>query len=494
MIGDSGETPNPLNPSPNMGGGADSIPLDANPSDPVQPVQQPVEQSVEPVQPVITEPAVQPTQPVQPVQSVRPVVQGRPVVRRLVQTPVQNDPIVEATETIEDFRTLEEVTPVQGPAPHPMPEPVSRPAKKASGTESPKKKKKTGLFIAMVACLFVAVGCAVAAILIFANIGKVDPVKAAVNKLVNGPIPSYVIANGSIDITVNDEDSAVSKLKIDLDSAIIVNSMMNSTTATLTATLDEIGDITAKLTEVYAANGDVYIRVDGILDALENIQTALTPESIDADQTADLQNAMLTSLSSIAETIDGGWIHLSADELSSTLDSTEVSGDTQCLVSLASDLRQNRNMLAKAYNDNPFISSTGTASPIVSQNNPIYQLAFDNTKMGDFINAINTTGIIEDLNKCIQSEGDISDINTSLEELTTKLDSLPAMYIEVDENYDITRFYTAISTDALGAVVDLSFTYPQDINIIEPDEYTDLADLLQQIFAADETQTTDEGL
>ena len=133
MNENSGGTPNPLNPSP----------LDANPSEPIEEVhQEPVQEkpvSVNPVEPV---PAPEPTP--EPI----PEPELKPLTEELVQESVMVNSL----------------------------DPEGRPMEKAAETTAVEpKKKKTSLIVGLVICLFIAVGCGVAAILMMMNTAK-DPV------------------------------------------------------------------------------------------------------------------------------------------------------------------------------------------------------------------------------------------------------------------------------------------------------------------------------
>ena len=110
-------------------------------------------------------------------------------------------------------------------------DPTNRPMEKASVITQPPKRnrKKTGLIIGMVVSLFIAVGCGVAAVLIFMNNGnKEDPVAMAMSRVVNGEAPKNVGIDGTINIEVEDQTSSISDLEISLKGEMNAVSMMNS--------------------------------------------------------------------------------------------------------------------------------------------------------------------------------------------------------------------------------------------------------------------------
>ena len=86
--------------------------------------------------------------------------------------------------------------------------------------------------------------------------------------IMSGDTPSNVVVDGTIDVSIGDS-SPVSKIKIALDSEIITSSAVNNSTAKVTATITGIGDLSFEFDEVYAGNGDLYFKIDGVMDALQ---------------------------------------------------------------------------------------------------------------------------------------------------------------------------------------------------------------------------------
>ena len=67
------------------------------------------------------------------------------------------------------------------------------------------------------------------------------------------------------------------------------------------------------------------------------------------------------------------------------------------------------------------------------------------------------------------------------EKLGDFLKALPDVYLEIDENYDITRLYFEASPDfaEIEAKADFDFTSPAEINIAEPTEYKEFMEIQQ---------------
>ena len=446
MNENSGETPNPLNPNPGVGNGSRPGTLDANPAGPAMPAAGPTNVAS-----------------------------------------VQAAPAMEAVE--------------------PLP------------TE---KKKKTGLIVGIIIALFLAIGCGVAAALMVMKPGTGDPVAAAFNKIMSGQAPANVIANGTINVAINNDESPVTNLKLDLDAGVMTNSLINSSAATLTATLKNVGDVTVKLSEMRATDNEIYLKVDGLVDAvtksgllqlLLNTSTQNTINDVvdcdteygcavedeeaileddeeedleeevvlDAEEDTSLISQYTTYLSGVLEIVDGEWIKISMDDIEE-LTEGNASEATECLTNLANDISQNRNVLAEMYNKNAFIGSASGEVTVAKKNDPIYQVAFDQEKLAGFIADLDGSEIMANLNKCQSKNGEGTlSLSDNQEEIIEDLSKLPAIYVEVNGNNDITRLYSTLSSDDFSATVDLGFSYPASINVAEPGEYTGIKDIIQQI-------------
>ena len=469
-----GETPNPLNPNPEENPGASDIALDANPSEPIE--------SVNTVQ------------------------------------PEQVDPLMQATDGITD---------------QPSSDPMSRPMEKAPVAEpvTPPKKKKTGLIIGIVAAVLVAVGCGVVAAIML--MGQGDPVSKAVLKLAEGKAPTNVAVNGTIDVTPTDKDSVLTNLKIDLKSDATTNSMINHTTANITASLDQMGKIEIEAEEVYAESGDLYIKIDGLADAINNLSAGTQQNYMVTDCISDEDAAtnclseemmvdttteesgldMFDAFSGIVEIIDGEWLRVSVDQLKAVTDSMDSNNSLSCLTDVAQEAKNSSNSIAELYRKYPFIGSTTEGVTVASKNSPVYRVMFDREKFTSYSDALKDSTIVK---KAISCLGD--DNVTINESAVDELDKLPNIYVEVDKDNNFSRVYfeTALKstsnaicecddykecdcedendteeTVVANMKVDLGLTYPSSINVAEPTEYQDFVTVLQQIMMSS-YGTTDE--
>ena len=149
--------------------------------------------------------------------------------------------------------------------------PEDRPMEKAAPAEAaPVKKKKTGLIAGIIAAVVVLILGGVAAAIAIIIMNQTDPVTAAMKKIMDGKAPTNVAIDGDINITLNNEFSPVSNIKIALNSKIISSSAINNSVANVTATIRNVGDFNIEFDEVYAGNGDLYFKIDGATSALED--------------------------------------------------------------------------------------------------------------------------------------------------------------------------------------------------------------------------------
>ena len=431
-----GETSNPLNPNNN--------PLDANPAEST-----PLEKVVEEVQTASAAPA------------------GDPMARPMEQAPA--------------------VAPVQP------------------------KKKKTGLIVGIIIAAVVLIGGGIAAALILMNLNRGDAVSKAIEKLASGNVPANVKMDGTFTLVPNDEDSLISNVKIDLDMQASTSSLMNSATATLTANFTNGGSFEFDLDEVYAANGDLYFKISGLTNALEDYTTSLQGSLledeyadtnygedltviVDCEETGDCEPVdttgddaisleSLTEILSLIEAVDGEWLRISTDDLSTIGGLTTTDSDTSCLVNLMGDAKSYNNSIAEMYGKNPFITSTTEGVTLASKSGePVYKVVIDEEKFSTFINDFQDSTLAENLLSCMGYEG----MKVDTDDLAEEISEWPTFYVEVDKDYNFTRLYfVADSTDGSTTLTtDLSFTYPENINVAEPAEYTDFSVMLQRILTS----------
>lgn len=479
-----GETPNPLNPTPAAGPAPNPMPS-AAPS----PAPNPDPSPVAPTPIANSTPGATPT-----------------------QTPAQ--PIAPVTNTIK----------VDSLAPE------DRPMEKAAPAEAaPVKKKKTGLIAGIVAAVVVLILGGVAAAIVIIMMNQTDPVTAAMKKIMDGKAPTNVAIDGDINITLNNEFSPVSNIKIALNSKIISSSAINNSVANVTATIRNVGDFNIEFDEVYAGNGDLYFKIDGATSALEdsgilyllNLSNQM-PGQIDCGEDAvcqtteiqaltcaDGENCNLTeiddtklnvldggqnvldantiayfaSLAGVIKVVDGEWLKVSVDELNMLSGGITANSNISCITNLVSDINTNSNSAIELYSKYPFISSTNKDVSLASKNHPVYQVSVNSEKFANFVNSIQNSEMTANLYSCL---GWTNNVSVSEDDVAKMVDVMPKIYAEVDGDNNFTRLYlTSNLNNGEGTMtIDLGFSYPTNVNVPEPEEYKNFSDVIQEIMSS----------
>ncbi|MBR3138034.1 hypothetical protein IKG41_01665 [Candidatus Saccharibacteria bacterium] len=368
--------------------------------------------------------------------------------------------------------------PVAESVPNQTINPIERPMKQAEQSAPVKPKKKIWPIVAIIICLFLAVGCGVTAVLLSLNANKSNAVTAAIAKLINGEAPANVAVNGDITIDINNQESPVKSVAINLKSEVIPSSLINSSVANITFTTQSGTDMAFELNEVYASNSDIYFKINNntdntVIDCDSETEEECTTEN------SDTTSAEQAAVFAIVDAIDDEWLKISTNEITETVNSTIPSNSINCLADLANNLKTNNNSIAKAYNDNQFIISTTENIPVTSKRYPVYLITFDKEKLGNFLNATNEASIVEDLSSCLDQEVSINSDN-----ILDNLKKLPKVYTEIDNDNNFARIFTTSEIgEEASVIIDLSFDYPTNVNVSEPTEYRNFSDVIQEIFS-----------
>lgn len=388
----------------------------------------------------VPSPEPAPTQPTQPVQ------------------PVQTTDVVAETVEVESLdpngRSMEKAAPVAAPA-----------------------KKKTGLIVGIIICAVALIGGIVAAVLIMMNMNKGDAVAQAMQKIMSGSAPTNVTIDGDINILVNAEGSPIKRINVDLDSDIITGSMINTSSAVLTFTTYNDKDYSVEFDEVYAANGDLYFKIDGATAVLED------SEFLGLISDGEMADAYSSNIIDVFEVVDGVWLRISTDEMKAIGGSFVPSeSPISCVTDLVTNVNKNSNATTELYNKYPFVTSTTENVIIPSKQGPVYQINLDSKNFVNFANSSINSDVMNNLYSCLGYENNVGISEEEVENLVTKL---PKIYVEVNGNNDFTRLYleSDVNDGVATATIDLGFNYPANVNVSEPVEYTDFSKVISQILS-----------
>ena len=504
-----GETPNPLNnnsePMPS------EEPLDANPSEPLQDVNEP-EEIIESVSVSKTESDTEKPE----------------AVKIAVEEHTENQVSDPTPERVEIKEEQIEVS-TEAPAPETNTtveslDPTGRTMEKPSDAlnETAPRKSKKGVIFAILGCIFLlgAIAAIVAAMMLTQK--KTDPVFAAMQKIMSGNAPKNIAIDGDINILINNSSSPVKRINVDLDSDTVVGSMINTSSAVLTITDQSNNDYSAKFEEIYVSNDDLYFKISGASELLQDefFLNLFTPTSSTTNCVADesgmtncnvevtdcvnddgtdcivvdgqaisssnynaTSNTMTKMLVGLVEAADGKWIRISSDVLKQAGGAyVDTGSNISCITNLVSDVNKNSNSAIEIYNKYPFINSTDKNVIISKKQNPIFQVSVDSKNFTEYLNAIQNTELARSLNDCM---GWSNNAAVTESDVSAIVQQMPNIYAEVDSDNNFTRLYleSDINNGVATATIDLGFSYPTNVNVSEPVEYTNYEDLIQSLFS-----------
>lgn len=394
-------------------------------------------------------------------------------------------------------------------------DPTGRPMEQAvNAADLPVKKKKTGLVFGIIGGILVLAGIAAAIVAVVLMMNKPDPVTMAIQRIMSGEAPNNVAIDGNIDILPNNTESPIKRINIDLDSDIVVGSMINTSSAVLTFTNQNDQDFSVKFEEVYAAEGDLFFKIEGAMAALEdsgilaafnasNVQTTncvedesgatnCIPSDCNAEDEQDcasevvveagtMDPAITNTVLSVVEAADGVYLRVAAQDLDSASQTALRDTPASCITDLISDINKDSKSAADLYSKYPFIKASDKNAIISSKQNTVYSVSVDSKNLTDYINNIRNAQIRNDIYTCLGLQ---DNVGVTEADITDVIKKIPAFYAEVNSDYNFTRLYfeSVIGDDLATATVDLGISYPANVTVTEPVEYTDFSDMVQTIF------------
>ena len=407
------------------------------------------------------------------------------------------------------------------------------------------RRSKKGLIFALFGCFFLLASIVAVVAAVMLTKPKLNPVDAAMQKIMSGETPKNVAIDGDIDIFINDDISPIKRINVDLDSDTVVGSMINTSSAVLNLTDRYDNDYSMEFSEVYAAQGDLFFKVNGLADLMQNenflylmtrptytvesTSNCVTDENglttcgdlatncvnanesncvttIEESPEARIKTSITESLDEktiqAIEAVDGVWIKISLDELSSA--ENAYFGDTSnisCITNLVSGINKNSNSALGVYEKNPFIVSSDKNVVLSSKNYPVYQIGIDSEQFVNYLNAIQNTDLAQSVNNCLGWQNNVAVTKSDADRIIA---TMPTMYAEIDNENNFSRLYLessieeevdcdcaddevcdsdCVSSQAapVTTIIDLNFNYPKNVNVSEPIDYTDYKDVIQNI-------------
>lgn len=351
----------------------------------------------------------------------------------------------------------------------------SRPMVQAPTPDVPKKQtKKLGLLIGGIVGAVALIGIIVAVILVTAKL-KANAFDMALQKLSSWDNGKNIELDGNIDITFPGSMAGISGFSLDINSKTPKLSDANDTTIKTNIRLTGGETISPGLEGIIIGNRKIYFKFNGLADIFAKL-TGHPYESLPKD------NPVIQ----LIDKTDNQWLLMTQEYIEDSLGSQNMASGIAnqkpliCTSSLFFDFGKNSNGLVELYKKHPFLGSTQQGISIASKKNPLYKIVLDEPSFLAFFEDFGDTEPAKNFAQCMGVKSLALDAEDK-EELSDFLKALPDVYLEIDENYDITRLYFEASPDFVGveAKADFDFTSPAEINIAEPTEYKEFIEIQQ---------------
>ena len=366
-------------------------------------------------------------------------------------------------------------------APAPAAEAPAPVSEEPAGTVvEPVKKKKTGLIILIVILVLAIIGGAVAAILILNPFGNgngggngggdKDAVSKAIVKLLSSTEgPKKLGTKGTVEVTAGSASIPFKTIDATIDAGYDVETGKSSGDVTLGVALSSTDEISVKVSEML---------VDKKLYLKATTDKEVDTTDIDEDDETAQYSLMIASFINM---LGGKWISMSLTDATSGLPSGSTNDTAQCLIEAMKDTSGTKIDLGGIYQNNKFITSSTDSLKISKKNDPLYKLGVDSEKAASFVNAVANELGSSDAAKCIDTT---SSEEVTAEQISEIVKELPAVYVEVNNDYDFTRFYTnyTASDESLGIKVDLTLNYNPTVEATAPSDSIKLEDLFRSMY------------
>lgn len=354
----------------------------------------------------------------------------------------------------------------------------------------PKNRRKIRLIVAGVVALLVALGCGIAAALMFLNPEKADAVNSALYKIANGDASPMVVANGTVTVMSNGGDFPINDMTLSIEAGVDTITGVNSLSANMTASSPEEGErISFTLDQIRTLNGDFYLKTE---------KAAESSDVPDFMETIFMSNEELASGGTILDKTlsgtSGEWVKIDKETAAALGNAVRESWQGESLECLANFTEKlDFKSIADIYGRNRFIVATSEDLTMASRKDPIYKLSLDNERLIGFLDSVQDLNATRDLVKCMGYGGGRFDSKKLVEQIENDSTLLPEVYVEVDNNLDFTRLYVNYNIHPeLSITIDFSFSYPTKMEVTEPNEYQDLSPVILESLGGQNEQEDPE--
>ncbi len=334
----------------------------------------------------------------------------------------------------------------------PAAEPVSEPTKiEPVAPAAPKKKGKAGIIIGIILGL-VAIGCGVAAILIFFVFNKGgDQITDAMTKLLNGDNRNIAISG-----SYTADESTSMPISFDYNAQIDTVAKAGIVNVNISGNLGGM-DLNSTVEARLPGDDKAYLKIGGIKSIFTKAlnQSGANCEGSACDAYLEMMissmktaNPQFGIFASLIE-LDDKWIMFDNATISSMF--TLPTGMK------LDDISSHKNEVVDTYKKYPFLKSSTNDLKIAKKSNTLYRVEFDYDKLASFTNEL--------------ASKNGSSSNVTADSLKQSMEKAGDVYVEIDGSNNFTRFYAG------GQDFDIS--YPSSVNVVAPSDYTTSETLIE---------------
>ncbi len=478
-----------------------------------------------------------------------PLIPGAPAVKPVTSNVTSQAPTTNISTPATSPTTL---APNADPN-SPILDPTGRPMEQVQVDAAAPKKKKTGLIVGIVIAAVLLLGGIITIAVVLANMNG-DPVTLAMKKLMSGEAPANLALSGDIDFKINNDSFPFSRININLNSNIAVESKINESNATLSITDTNGKEYSTTFSEIYSANGDLFFKIEKSsaltkdTNFLELITGAKRGDDLEEVETEEATNDEVEVDVSEGELIEGdegteGDPFKPEEEVadsgdSSLLELNEGLGDStdanasadvdvtelqENLISLVEKndgvwIKISVNMLNEIKNQ--AASQNGTSCEIdilssISKNtasignfysqNPFIESTRDNIPVASKKNPIYKVSISSEklanfMNAISSSEiakswsscaGNKVNTSVSAHDLDETMRGLPTAYVEINDKYEFTRLYLDFSPTSSEVTLVVDLSFSYPVSV-NVSEPTDYTDFTMIVQGLEKKETEGE--
>lgn len=350
---------------------------------------------------------------------------------------------------------------------------VSQTAETVTGDPSKQNttgRKKNGIIIGAIVASVALVAIILVVSIIAKQSQKVDAFEKARERMLSLSEARNMKLNGSMKIKTPSQDNSISEIDIHLEGQTAGAPTIAAVKVVPEIKLVSGQTISPEVNYIATNGGDIYIKLNELPQSFSQIagfSYDLLPEDF--------------SIRMLIDDINNQWLMISSEDLEEVVSPMAQQSQSKlvCARDLVEDFGQYRHEIAEIYSAHPYLKANQNGITIESRGNTLYKITIDTDELKNFVQDSQDLKPIVDFAKCMGEE-DVTISEISTDGLMT---TLPELYMEIDENYDITRVYLGLLADDTEITLDFDISYPDTVSIVEPTEYKNFSDIFEELMS-----------